>query len=238
MISGTLSSDALPIGFLNKTEREGMFALMAGHYDGVSRGEFESDLDHKDEVILLRDGGGKVRGFTTIAWNPCGEMEAGDVVFSGDTVIDRECWGTQELVKGFCRRTGDFQRRSGRKLFWFLISKGHRTYRYLPLFAKRFHPHPEWEERFLEELAGEIAGKMFGDSWKAEEGVIRFEKSAGHLKKDIADAPDGNAWVKYFLERNPGYARGEELVCLTEMSERNLRKVALAAFRERFGESQ
>lgn len=169
-----LNSSPLPVGFLTGDERDEMFALMDGHYAAVTREGFDADLERKDEVILLHDGGGKIRGFTTCVWNPCGEMEEGDVIFSGDTVIDRECWGTQELVKGFCHRAGELQRRSGRKLYWFLISKGHRTYRYLPLFAKRFHPHPEREEPVLDRLAGEIAGKMFGAAWKGDEGVNRL----------------------------------------------------------------
>lgn len=232
-----LKSSPLPIGFLTRDERNEMFALMTAHYHGVTRATFDADLRRKNEVILLHDDQEKIRGFTTYAWNPCGEMEAGDVIFSGDTIIDKECWGTQELVKGFCRRAGERQRYSGRRLYWFLISKGHRTYRYLPIFAQRFHPHPEREEPILEKLAGEIAERMFGDAWKPKEGVIRFDQSAGHLKDELAGSPDKNAWVRYFLEKNPGYAHGEELVCITEMSVENLRKIALAAFCEKFGET-
>lgn len=227
-----LTSSPLPVGFLTGDECDEMFALMDGHYDAVTREAFDADLGRKNEVILLHDGGGKIRGFTTIAWNPCGEMEEGDVIFSGDTVIDRECWGTQELVKGFCRRAGELQRFYGRKLYWFLISKGHRTYRYLPLFAKRFHPHPELEEPLLERLAGEIAGKMFGAAWMGEEGVIRFDGRAGHLREGLDGQREGNPWVEFFLSKNPGYARGDELVCLTEMSEGNLLRSARAAFLE------
>lgn len=228
----TLNSLASPVGVLTGTERDEMFALMAGHYGGVARAVFDSDLARKDEVILLHDEAGAIRGFTTCAWNPCGEMEQGDVIFSGDTVIHRDCWGTQELVKGFCRLAGERQRRSGRKLYWFLISKGHRTYRYLPLFARRFHPHPESHEPILERFAGEIAGKMFGAAWRAEEGVIRFGESAGHLREELDAMRDANRWVDFFKERNPGYLRGDELVCLTEMSEGNLRRGARAAFLE------
>lgn len=229
-----LSSSSLPVGFLTGDERDEMFALMDGHYAAVTREAFDADLGRKDEVILLHDEAGKIRGFTTIAWNPCGEMEEGDVIFSGDTVIHRECWGTQELVKGFCRRAGELQRRSGRRLYWFLISKGHRTYRYLPLFAKRFHPHPERSEPMLERMAGEIAGKMFGAAWKGAVGVIRFEGCAGHLREELDAVRDANRWVEFFKERNPGYLHGDELVCLTEMSEGNLLRSARAAFLEGF----
>ena len=230
-----LNSSPSPVGFLTGAERDEMFALMAGHYGGVARAVFDADLARKDGVILLHDEAGAIRGFTTYAWNPCGEMEAGDVIFSGDTVIASECWGTQELVRGFCRRAGELQRRSGRKLYWFLISKGHRTYRYLPLFAKRFHPHPEQSEPMLERLAGEIAGKMFGAAWKGAEGVIRFGGSAGHLREELDAVRDANQWVDFFKQRNPGYLRGDELVCLTEMAEENLRRGARAAFLEGCG---
>lgn len=226
-----LRSEPLPVGFLTRAERDEMFALLESYYEGVTPATFEEDLERKDEVILLHDEAGKIRGFTTYVWNPCGKMEAGDVVFSGDTVIDRECRGSQELVKGFCRRLGERKMRGERKLYWFLISKGHRTYRYLPLFAKRFHPHPERREPLLEELAGSIAERMFGDAWKPEEGVIRFARSLGHLRQEPVGDTKRNPWVDYFVARNPGHAHGEELVCMTEMSEKNLRKFALAAFR-------
>lgn len=229
-----LNSSPVPVGLLTGDERDEMFVLLDGHYNAVTREVFDADLARKSEVILLHDDGGRIRGFTTIAWNPCGEMEEGDVIFSGDTVIARECWGTQELVKGFCRRAGDLQSRSGRKLYWFLISKGHRTYRYLPLFAKHFYPHPQRAEPILERLAGEIAGKMFGAAWKGDEGVIRFDGSAGHLREELDGVREGNPWVDFFLRKNPGYSRGDELVCLTEMSEENLLRSARAAFLEGF----
>ena len=86
----------------------------------------------------------------------------------------------------------------------------------------------------LERLAGEIAGKMFGAAWKADEGVIRFGGSAGHLRKEIAGMREGNPWAEFFMRKNPGCAGGDELVCLTEMAEGNLRKFARAAFPEDF----
>ena len=175
-----------------------------------------------------------MRGFTTLAWNPAGRFDEGDILFSGDTIIDRNCWGTQELVRAFCRRAGEWRAASGRRLFWFLISKGHRTYLYLPLFARRFHPHPEVVESEWEDLAEKVAVSMFGDCWKPAEGVIRFSASQGHLREELVTERAKNPWVRYFLERNPGHAGGEELVCLTEMDETNLRRGALAAFREGF----
>lgn len=239
MNTHTLTSETRRVGALAAAEAGAMHRLMAEHYEAVPRERFDEDLSRKDEVILLRDGDGVLRGFTTLAWNPGGRDAEGDVLFSGDTIIDRSCWGTQELVRAFCRRAGEWRRASGRRLFWFLISKGHRTYLYLPVFARRFHPHPEREEPEFAVLADRVAGRLFGGYWHPAEGVVRFPESQGHLTEELAAdalARVGNPWVAYFLRRNPGYGKGEELVCLTEMCETNLRRVALAAFREGGGD--
>ncbi len=212
-----------------------MHELMGAHYEAVPWERFMQDLSSKDEVLMLHDVAGHLRGFTTIAWNPSGHCEEGDVLFSGDTIIDRRCWGTQELVRAFCRRAGQWQAQSGRRLFWLLISKGYRTFLYLPLFARRFHPHPENPETEWAAIASRVATVLFGESWKADEGVIRFPSSQGHLREELADTKpehDGNPMIRFFLERNPGYRHGEELLCLAEMSEANLKRGALAAFRE------
>lgn len=233
-----LTSSARAAATLTAAERDAMHALMTEHYEAVPRERFEADLARKDEVLMLHDGHGALRGFTTLAWNPAGLLPEGDILFSGDTIIDRSCWGTQELVRAFCRRAGEWRATNGRPLFWFLLSKGHRTYLYLPLFARRFHPHPEQAEPAWEELASKVAHGLFGSAWKPDEGLIRFPASHGHLRGEIAATSQerrNNPWVRFFLERNPGYAAGEELVCLTEMREDNLRRGALAAFHEGLG---
>ena len=227
-----LQSSTRLVTSLTLAEKQAMHHLMTAHYEAVPWAQFEADLSAKDEVLMLRDMQENLRGFTTLAWNPSGKLDEGDILFSGDTIIDRRCWGTQELVRAFCRRAGEWKSASGRRLFWFLISKGHRTYLYLPLFARRFYPHPEVEEPAWARLAGQVAEHLFGNSWKPHEGVIRFPTSQGHLREELIIGRETNLWVRYFITCNPGYLRGEELVCFTEMDESNLRRGALAAFRE------
>ena len=82
-------------GSLSARERDAIHALMTEHYEAVPRERFEADLSRKDEVLMLHDDGGILRGFTTLAWNPAGTFPEGDILFSGDTIIDRSCWGTQ-----------------------------------------------------------------------------------------------------------------------------------------------
>jgi hypothetical protein len=60
-------------------------------------------------------------------------------LFSGDTIISHHHWGEQELAHAWCYFAGQIKRQCPElPLYWFLIVKGHRTYRYLPAFTRRF----------------------------------------------------------------------------------------------------
>jgi hypothetical protein len=211
-----------------------MYALYAAHYDACEPERFHIDLRAKDYVILIEEAG-QLRGFSTVAHSRFaatgGEVQ---VLFSGDTIIDRAAWGEQALSRSFARLAGSLHaREQATPLYWLLISKGHRTYRYLSVFARRFFPHPDTRDAALEALAGELAGARFGDDYDARTGVIAFARSHGHLKGELAEVPAHRRQrpdIAFFLERNPGYVQGHELVCLTELAPDNLRAGVREAF--------
>ena len=162
-------------------------------------------------------------------------MPQGDVLFSGDTIIDPAHWGSTELVYAFCGRAAEWRAETGRRLFWMLISKGHRTYLFLPIFAKRFFPHPEERELELELIAQASAQQLFGFDWDPQRGIVHFSESMGQLKPELAQTSwqrSRSPMVKFFLERNPGFADGDELVCITELSAENLKRAALRGFEQ------
>ncbi len=229
-----LHSKIIAVRELSRAIQERMFTLFAAAYDHVDRKAFAEDLSWKDEVILLMDDTGELQGFTTLAFNPKGfSHPKGDILFSGDTIIDPAYWGSSELVRAFCERSGEWRAESGKKLYWMLISKGHRTFLFLPLFAKRFSPHPEYQDAVLEEVVDTASRHLFGDAWIPERGIVRFAQSLGQLKPELVEATwqrSDKPMVRYFIERNPGFASGDELVCLTELDAENLKRVALRGF--------
>jgi hypothetical protein len=214
-----------------------MYSLFSAYYTETSPERFAADLAAKDYIIRLTSGG-SLCGFSTLALV---EFSAGDAgrraIYSGDTIIDRRHWGEQALASAFCRFAGAVKAADpGTPLYWFLITKGHRTYRYLGAFSREYYPHPA---RPTPPLAAEcidvLARGSFGDAWKPAAGVVRFERSQGQLRAEwtaprpaLAARPD----VRFFLERNPGHARGDELCCLTELAAANLRSHARRAFLE------
>ena len=206
-----------------------MFELMEEGYQNIDYEHFVRDLEPKNLAGLLRDNEGTVQGFSTMSINPKGSGTEGfNIIYSGDTIISARYRGTQELVRGFCRTCGVLLGLfPEKKLYWYLISKGHRTYMYLPLFTREYFPARGLEsESPLGEIARHCSEKLYGPFWVPEKGLLIFPESRGELKPELARdtyEKKRNKHVAYFLERNPGFVKGDELVCITDMSPQNLR---------------
>lgn len=221
---------------LGEAERREMYALYERYYDATSYPRFAEDLGGKDHVLLLRDEVGALRGFSTIALyeRPYGARSV-RVMFSGDTVVDERYWGQHALAFAWLRFAGEIKAaRPGARLYWLLISKGHRTYRYLSAFSREFYPAPDRATpQHLRTLTAYLARDRFGAAYDEASGVLRFPESKGHLRASYAEVPRAHQRlreVEFFLGRNPGYVRGDELVCLCELAADNLRPIARRAF--------
>ena len=232
-----LEARVRPVQTLDERQTLEMFRLYDTHYAASSFELFRRDLAAKSHVIDLR-AGGILRGFST-AEVLAFELEGvgSQAIFSGDTIVDPEFWGEQALVQAFCRYAGDIKAcQPGRPLYWFLISKGYRTYRYLSLFAKDYYPHhAQPTPRAVQERLEHLARLKFGDAFDSATGLIRFPTSMGHLRAPLTCVRSHlleHPAVAFFLERNPRYHAGEELACLTELSAANLRSFAKRAFAE------
>jgi hypothetical protein len=224
---------------LPEADRLMMFQLYQHYYEATSLELFLDDLASKSHIVVLH-AEGALRGFSTLSTLDF-EFEglANRAIFSGDTIIDQAYWGEQALVQAFCRFAGELSAWSrDRRLFWLLISKGYRTYRYLSTFAREYYPHhagqtPEPMRLRMEHLAR----LKFRDEFDVESGLVRFPQSRGQLRAAWAQIREPlleHPAVRFFLTRNPRYWAGEELVCLTELAPENLRSFARRAFLEGF----
>ena len=156
-------------------------------------------------------------------------------VFSGDTIIHHEFWGEQALPHAWCQFTGELKaQQPDVPLYWFLIVKGHRTYRYLRVFSKKFYPvYSESTPESLQTIMDHLGHARFNQNYHKASGLIQFPTSHGHLKPQwtgIDAKAVKNRDVNFFLQRNPNHHAGDEMVCLTELTESNLQRYALAAF--------
>ena len=214
-----------------------MLNLMRASYDDVTLERFVRDLSWKDEVILLLDDACEIQGFSTLALNPRGTgRDNYDILYSGDTIIGPDHWGSQELVRGFCETAGQIRAKRRKTLYWYLLSKGYRTYLYLPLFTQVHFPSPQAAATapHLAAIVDRCSRQVFGEAWKPDLGVLQFEENVGKLNSELANdfhKRSHNPHVEYFLDRNPGFWRGDELVCLAELSCENTRRIAGRHFR-------
>ena len=208
-----------------------MLALLAGHFDGVERATFRSDLDAKNAVILLEDDAGALRGFSTLLIRePVSLGGSARVVYSGDTIVARDWWGSPALARSWIRAVRRLAPDDGRPLHWLLLTSGFRTYRFLPVFFRSFHPRhdavtPPGDQARLDAIAAEL----FGRRYDPVRGIVRLDRPQV-LAGDLVDVPAGRAadpHVRFFLERNPGFIRGDELVCLTRIADDNLTRAGL-----------
>lgn len=232
----TLSVQSRLVADVGHGERNALYALYARHYDATDPERFVADFAAKDWVLTLHHGS-QLAGFSTqavkrhITDSGLALLE----LFSGDTVIDPVYWGSQALSTEFARLAGYLARQHAPlPLYWLLISKGYRTWRYLPLFAREYWPNPACETPSSSQaLLNELARARFGNAYDVATGLVRFESSQGHLQTKLATVRPNLACrpeVRFFLDRNPGYTQGDELVCLTQLTPPNLRGPVLRAF--------
>lgn len=217
-----------PVPQLADTEREAMLDLHCRHYANVSPRQFAADLADKHWVIELREGQGRLVGFSTLRVDAFPyQGRTLRVVFSGDTIVDPEARNTPALAASF----GVFFTRlqDGDELYWLLICKGHRTYRFLPVFFHHFFPCCTGGGDSLRPLRDAIAQARFGPLFDPARGVLDLRGERDRLRPEDARVPDGHRrdpHTRFFLEANPGYLRGDELVCLAPLAPWNLRPAA------------
>ena len=212
---------------LDLKTRDSMFALLAAHFGGVDRATFDWDLDEKSCAILLEDGDGVLRGFTTmLVYESRVDGTPISVIYSGDTIVERAWWGSPVLARTWIAAAlNAAPPGEPREVYWLLLTSGFRTYRFLPVFFREFYPRfdavtPPRHAALLDTLAHE----RFGSQYDAGAGVVRFARPQV-LAPDLVALPEGrmpDPHIAFFLERNAGFVRGDELVCLTRIDERNL----------------
>lgn len=224
------------ISALSDSVKKTMLSLMKENYDNVDPKKFYEDLHKKDGIIALSYQD-KLCGFSS--YKLLETVFQGKIcyaIFSGDTTVKRTQWGQSALFKAFIYLMKYFLNKKKTPIYWFLLSKGFRTYQILPLYFKKYYPSvlfetPDYEKGLLDQLALSV----FGNFYYPKETLVRLQPPADRLKNDLASVPDHkkkNMHVKFFLDINPEYYKGDELTCLTKVDSDNFTRLTMKYLRD------
>lgn len=214
-----------PINRISVQEIRQMYDVFHRYYAHAEMDDFIRDLSGKHGVILIRTRGeGRVVGFSTIVSldMTIGRLK-GRGVFSGDTIIEREFWGTRTLqVAFFMYVLREKLRKPFRPLYWLLISKGYKTYLLMANNFQQYYPHPDGECPELAPVIRHYCDRLFPGHYDSDRGILDFGDNAQHLKEGVASiTPDLRQRVpkvRFFEECNPGWSQGNELPCVGEIT--------------------
>lgn len=216
---------------LTPGDRRQLWQLFTSHYDGAEQTQFDRDLAEKQWIITLRQADARLVGFSTQVLIPVSGYPQCLVLYSGDTVVAAPYrsstalagyWGalSLQLIDAYPEQ----------ELYWFLISKGYKTYRFLPVFFREYYPKkgcvvPPRAAAMLDA----VAHAKFGDRYDSVRRVIMASENGCRLRPDVAPidpARLNDRHVRYFVDANPGHARGDELCCLAPLRRDNFSAAA------------
>jgi len=207
-----------------------MFALLDSHFHNVSWSCFCNDLSRKTIVFLLEDcDSGELVGFSTqqVLMSELGEQ----VVFSGDTIIDPSAWGSLAFPEAWGRwMLSLLDARPTSPLYWLLISKGHRTYRFLPTFFLDYAPasfrsYSASEVTLIRDVGERLFGKKLVQS-DAGYLLVKHDDESQRLREHLLDLrheETSHPHVEFFRSVNPDCDQGCELICLLRFCPTNMR---------------
>lgn len=222
---------------LREYEKKLIAQLYLNYYEGSSEKKVLTDLENKSDIILMYNGDELV-GFTSLQfYQTQWKNKLIHILYSGDTIVEKAHWGQQSLTFACIKRMGMYKNEQPEiPLYWFLIVKGHRTYKYLPTFVKSFYPHWNEYRSDLKAMADFLAYEKFADEYNLDTGIIEFSQPQGQLKLEYAipsEAEKTKTAVNYFLQKNPNFTIGHELVCLCELTTNNLKPLTQRIFTNR-----
>lgn len=211
---------------IKQTDLSAMFALFQVYYKDISFEKFYKDLKEKTTVIILREAKSKnIKGFSTISVTLEKDQfgKSFTSVYSGDTVLDKDYWGTSALGVSFLKYLWIQKTKAPfRPLYWFLISKGYKTYL---LMANNFKTHfPRYETKtpdHMKYIMDKFYSKKFNDQFEPEKSTIRLKEVSSSLKENVAEISKKDLTVPrihFFATKNPDWKKGVELACIAEMT--------------------
>ncbi|KAF0808901.1 hypothetical protein A167_02368 [Alcanivorax sp. S71-1-4] len=213
-----------PLRKITPLDLQQMYEIFCHYYHNTSLDLFLRDLSKKQGLFLIRRRSDqRIVGFSTLAVLTLRDgRRTVRGVFSGDTIIEREYWGSRALqTQFFLRMLWLRVRYPFTPLFWLLISKGYKTYLLLANNFFRFYPNPAGDDPRHQSLVEQYCEHMFPGSYDPQRRLLDFGDDYQRLRENVADITDDMRErfprIAFFETRNPSWRQGTELPCLGQL---------------------
>lgn len=220
-----------PVSEFSQQEVSVMYRLMAEFYEDTDEQVFLRDFYDKDYCLALYHDEAGLVGFTTqkiLELDVDGRKIHG--IFSGDTIIHKSYWGDIELFKVWAKFWFEYAEKY-EEFYWFLICKGYKTYRILPLFWAEFYPrHDTPTPVEIQRIIDAYALALYPREYDKSDGVIKYDHIKDKLRAGVADIGEHemkNRDIAFFCERNPEYFKGNDLACIARIDKKALKSRAV-----------
>jgi hypothetical protein len=215
--------------YLNESERFNLLNLHQQYYDNVKPEIFFNDLSEKDWIIIIKDQSGNLLGFTTIQliWLDIRNTKH-MYLYSGDTIVIERIRNSPVLAGAFAHfMNALINNYPNTPIHWFLISKGYRTYRFLPVYFIEYYPvHDKSIPSDYQQVLDSIAIYKFGYEYNPITQIIHHKEEKDRLRPEFAEiyeAKKKDADIHFFFEKNPFFYKGDELACISDIRHSNFK---------------
>lgn len=214
-----------------------MYNIYEQYYQNTKFSIFEDDFKKKTGAILIfHPQNHKVVGFSTVAiqhFNMEGKKYT--TLFSGDTVIEKEFWGSRALQATMLKLLIKLRINYPRdELYWLLISKGYKTYLLLANNYYVYYPHYKGKHEHLSKVVDHYCQTFFTEYYNSQSGLLNFGIDYQPLKSEIAPITNQmrliNPKIRFFEEKNPTWINGTELPCIGEIAWKDLARYPMRFF--------
>lgn len=197
-----------------------MFKVFCRYYENTSLEQFISDLNRKSGAFIIRRKiDDAIVGFSTMGIYHM-EVDGKKIrgIFSGDTILEKEYWGNRAMNAAFVKRlVWEAIKDPFTPQYWFLISKGYKTFLLLTRNFPDYYPHPEHDNPHMKHIVEAYCDKLFPGTLDRDAMVLDFGEGSNCLKSDvtpISAAQRTETDIAFFEQRNPQWERGTELPCV------------------------
>lgn len=228
IINGLKSKDTygkyLSLSQISHRQKEVMYDIYKQYYHNTNFDLFFNDLNEKDGAIMVFETqSNTIVGFSTVVLKHFDyQGKRYRFIFSGDTVIVKEFWGSRALQSTMFKLKLKIRMKYPLDgVYWMLISKGYKTYLLLANNYDDYYPNFDNKHHNLAPIVEEYCNRFYAKYYDRHSGLLNFGDDYQPLKQSVAPITDDmrrkNNKIHFFEQRNPTWIHGTELPCLGQL---------------------